>query len=723
MKEEFNLFVKKINEKKSKQQPLIKYLNELELLLDKFDDTDRFQFLAILCLEYYNEQDFDKSKIYSKKAVAELLRILKTKVMEKEDILFVVNYLEKCVLVEINIEEYETGIFKKQIFEEKSKNEYFKYFLNYGTEIFNFLILEFKNSKDFDFIFFMTDFLNENNINRLEIFFDLLYLHYNEDKIDFLIQKLGELFDKNKILRDPVLKTSVFHETLLINLVIIDQKNFHLYSEILRNMLIFRKNDLKDLSYILISLFKIEKTCFFKNIIDEFLKFKNLFTTVENNILNSLYTEFTKITNNSINLEILKQEYINSINILYFYFAKKEYEKVVSLYKKLSQFDKKKIPPNIIFKSLVKIKDFKSAEVILQEDINSKFKISEDSFSMEMSCEESDLSSENVFLYYILTNNNIGALNTIQKINDKNSFVKCLKKVYKYNVKQIIIAALGIGIQKFADDIEILMVYISYIHILEFEIQPEERSEIILKALKDTNLSEYSEKIREWFFTVLYNNVIDLLNTNNPMIFELLERCYEINSKNLGLIEITLYVFKQIKIKDKKEHIKQRIAILYEDFNKIIKLSKDQETDLIHEIFISFYHLILEFSLENQLLDLIPKLYPISKFSLENLKILLHTEISIPHNHTKIKISIINESYKRNILTVELFDKFIITSTFFGPISFYSFLSEVSLFIDIQEFISDFSKNIINTQSLLLKATGHYEIYEKLKNIYLGRNL
>ncbi|TBU13292.1 hypothetical protein CWI38_0476p0010, partial [Hamiltosporidium tvaerminnensis] len=265
--------------------------------------------------------------------------------------------------------------------------------------------------------------------------------------------------------------------------------------------------------------------------------------------------------------------------------------------------------------------------------------------------------------------------------------------------------------------------YISYIHILEFEIQPEERSEIILKALKDTNLSEYSEKIREWFFTVLYNNVIDLLNTNNPMIFELLERCYEINSKNLGLIEITLYVFKQIKIKDKKKHIKQRIAILYEDFNKIIKLSKDQETDLIHEIFISFYHLILEFSLENQLLDLIPKLYPISKFSLENLKILLHTEISIPHNHTKIKISIINESYKRNILTVELFDKFIITSTFFGPISFYSFLSEVSLFIDIQEFISDFSKNIINTQSLLLKATGHYEIYEKLKNIYLGRNL
>ncbi|TBU00732.1 hypothetical protein CWI39_1594p0010 [Hamiltosporidium magnivora] len=723
MKEEFNLFVKKINEKKSKQQPLIKYLNELELLLDKFDDTDRFQFLSILCLEYYNEQDFDKSKIYSKKAVAELLRILKTKVMEKEDILFVVNYLEKCVLVEINIEEYETGIFKKQIFEEKSKNEYFKYFLNYGTEIFNFLILEFKNSKDFDFIFFMTDFLNENNINRLEIFFDLLYLHYNEDKIDFLIQKLGELFDKNKILRDPVLKTSVFHETLLINLVIIDQKNFHLYSEILRNMLIFRKNDLKDLSYILISLFKIEKTNFFKNIIDEFLKFKNLFTTVENNILNSLYTEFTKITNNTINLEILKQEYINSINILYFYFAKKEYEKVVSLYKKLSQFDKKKIPPNIIFKSLVKIKDFKSAEVILQEDINSKFKISEDSFSMEMSCEESDLSSENVFLYYILTNNNIGALNTIQKINDKNLFVKCLKKVYKYNVKQIIIAALEIGIQKFSDDIEILMVYISYIHILEFEIQPEERSEIILKALKDTNLSEYSEKIREWFFTVLYNNVIDLLNTNNPMIFELLERCYEINSKNLGLIEITLYVFKQIKIKDKKEHIKQRIAILYEDFNKIIKLSKDQETDLIHEIFISFYHLILEFSLENQLLDQIPKLYPISKFSLENLKILLHTEISIPHNHTKIKISIINESYKRNILTVELFDKFIITSTFFGPISFYSFLSEVSLFIDIQEFISDFSKNIINTQSLLLKATGHYEIYEKLKNIYLGRNL
>ncbi|KAF7682449.1 hypothetical protein TCON_2322 [Astathelohania contejeani] len=680
--------LKSINEKKEASTNFKHLLDELENLYNSGEMTilEKIQIATYLGTDYYYEEEYNKSLKFAIEGINLIEDVLSTMVLETDSMIFTIILLEKCVLLKIRIQKNDDLAELNKLKEYK----FYKLIKKHGKEIVKYGIECFNQTNEIKYLICTAEYATD----RLH-FEDILEMFYRKYKV----------LNTNEILNFMEALKGLKEDTLITyNLLI-----FYSFTDNInkvRNSIISKRNKLEELYKIALICIKTNKIDVLKLIIEDLLKLKGMFS--EEEIL-TLKQNYTIAYEYETGIPIF-ENFINWKELIEFYFNTKNYKLINEILldnkeiKKL--IEKEEIKKDIFFISLIETENLKEAEKMYERELALRYTPQGDE---SLFCGRV---SKYTFRLFMKRNKFTSALNILKRIEIKEDFVDCIKLIYNFNKFDILVEGIIIGIKKYGtENINLIQIFVSLIHLEDVKITHLQRAELLNQIIKSIDYLNLNASQRRWFYDVCYNNILDLIYSEENVIYELLDSCYSLIGVELDIIYLSLNI---------KQSIRINIDWLYDEF---IKLKKDmQNMSLYMESLVLFYEAFLSQNNEGKVEEIFKEIQ-INTLEVQLFIKLLNSDTSNNHKYFNIKTKIINESINRFLLTEEIFDRNIINSSFFGPMNLYNFFMKCEENISISKIynlIGPNGKLVINNQLEVAKIHGSIQIvhlFEEILNL------
>ncbi|KAG0442049.1 hypothetical protein DMUE_0581 [Dictyocoela muelleri] len=499
---------------------------------------------------------------------------------------------------------------------------------------------------------------------------------------------------------------------------------------------------------------------------------------VDNKVDNiKVYTDSYSIVNSNKLIEVLsKNNLISKKEIIDFYLQKKDYKRLITLdiprkikfiaFLKLSLFNEAEDLLDLEMRERFKFSNQKKS--YLHEKIDKRYifefyvKTKKNSSALNVL---KQIDNEDVFIIILKNLYKNGSINCKEDKNYKNNNDNKSINYDNFNndnfnndnlnndnfnnqrlaQNQLIIESIKIGIDKFKRSFQLLKIIISLIHAEGLEVFS--RIEMLINILKKVDLKIVTEK--NWLYCVVYNNILDSLDYKYEMSVELINICEKLDVDHDEFVYLKLlicYEFRKTPViiennndenEDNDNNDNNDNNYNNEDYNNVnndkINFNNDDKSNLKNFKNDDSSNMIIKYSSEKILsrTKILIYNFKMKNNSSEGLKIfksiaikslnnkdflfLLEIDSNLIHNNFKIRIELIKNAKERNLLTIRIFELIFLNISYYGPLILKNFMDEVTMSIEIKNYLTDGLKGIIKNQLELLGKINNLSLHDDIK--------